>query len=166
MQLIYSSEGVETPWSIDRVVLDTVVGARSCAVIVLRMNPGGPTQTTRVYCADTAVMTAWHAATSSHRPARPIAPRGILEQRLDDGSTVRFEADSVVTETIGAIRVGVLPTTVTTRDPSGRIVRRLRERFSLGLATATGGVFEQRDTLAADGWRVIRRFELVGIRIP
>ena len=60
----------------------------------------------------------------------------------------------------------VVPTTVTTRDTTGRVLRRLRERFAVSLGTAVGGVFEVPDSSQAGGWRVEREFELVRIVRP
>jgi hypothetical protein len=101
----------------------------------------------------------------------------MMENRQANGGLVRFETLEPTVENIpleggssGASAVptpiDVIPTTVTTFDSTGQIVRRLRERFSVALATATGGVFEVPDTTQSSGWRTIQRFELVAIRVP
>ena len=77
---------------------------------------------------------------------------------------MRYETGAVAEEVIGGLRIAVVATTVTTIDSSGRPKRRLRERYAIGLATATGGVFEVPDATAPDGWRAEQAFELRAIR--
>jgi len=50
--------------------------------------------------------------------------------------------------------------------PAVYLTHQLNERFSIGLATATGGVFEIADSTQVGGWLVRRRFDLVAIRYP
>ena len=57
----------------------------------------------------------------------------------------------------------VLFTTVTTRDSTGRVTRRLREQFAPALLTAVEGTFEVPDSTQAGGWRVLSQFRLTGI---
>ncbi|MGH7561503.1 MAG: hypothetical protein ACRENB_10830 [Gemmatimonadales bacterium] len=80
------------------------------------------------------------------------------------GDTVHFSTGAVSEETISGRRIVVVATTVLTVDSLGRPKRRLRERYSPGLLTATGGVFEVPDATAAGGWREERAFELREVR--
>ena len=119
-------------------------------------------------------MTTRDARSGMARPARPLGARASLEVAQPNGGRVRYETGDVAEERINVEVSGtvmpndipVLPTTVTTFDSTGKVVRRLRERFSIGLATATGGAFEVPDSTQTGGWRVVRRFELVAIRLP
>jgi hypothetical protein len=61
---------------------------------------------------------------------------------------------------VGAFRLPVIATIVTTIDAQGRPKRRLRERYAITLATATGGTFEVPDPAAPTGWRAEQSFEL------
>ena len=177
MALVYSSDGVESPpWAIDSVQRLVSVGPHEgCVRIRLRTSPAQAVPDTRQHCVDGATMMNWDERAGTLRPARPLGARAVLEIPQANGGRVRYETGDLSVEQIPHQRgptttlptaVGVLPTTVTTFDSAGRIVRRLRERFSITLATATGGVFEIPDSTQAGGWRVQRRFELVAIRQP
>ncbi len=165
MQLVYSSGGVETPWTIDSLMRNLTIGSRTgCVRIRLRTSQQG-TPETRALCADTTLL-SWDDRSGELRPTRPLKAGGVLEVVQRSGGSVRFEAGSPSTERVGETVLWVLPTTVTTRDSTGRVVRRLLERFSIGLATATGGVFEVPDSTRQSGWRTVRSFELVALRQP
>jgi hypothetical protein len=166
MQLIYASGGVESAWTVDSVARDTTLGGRSpCVRIRLRTRSEGAPET-RAYCTDSTMMFTWDDRTQQLRASRPLSAGGALELPQRDGGQVRFESAASTVEQIGTQSLEVIPTTVTTRDSTGTIVRRLRERFSVGLATATGGVFEVPDSSQAGGWRTVRSFEMTAIRIP
>jgi hypothetical protein len=93
----------------------------------------------------------------------------VMEFVRSNGTRVRYEVGGTGQERIpglGIDRVPVVLTTVTTMDSTGRPVRRLRELYAIGLATATGGEFEVPDSTAAEGWRVEQRFKLREIRMP
>jgi hypothetical protein len=178
MQLVYASDGVESPpWVIDSVVREVSVGGRSgCVRLRLRINPSQPNAEMRVHCSDESMMLNGDERTNTVRSARPLGDGALLELRQSNGTLVRFETSQQSTERVrtagaaGAARdsamIVVLPTTVTTFDSTGKAIRRLRERFSIGLATATGGVFEVADSTQPGGWRVSRKFDLVAIRYP
>jgi hypothetical protein len=167
MELVYASEGVETPWVVDSVTHDTTFGGRrGCVRMRIRTSPAQQTAETRVFCADSASMYAWNATAGELRASRPLAPNVTVEFVLSGGRKARYETGSATKEVIGGQVIDVLQTTVTTLDSLGRAVSRLRERFSVALATATGGVFEAPDMAAQGGWRVTRKFDLVRIRTP
>jgi hypothetical protein len=75
-----------------------------------------------------------------------------------NGDTVRYTTEDNSYETISGMRLQVITTTVLTVDSLGQPKRRLRERYAVSLATATGGVFEVPDPNA--GWRAEQTFEL------
>ena len=162
-QLVYSSGGRENPpWIVEAIVRDTTLGGiASCSVIHLRTSPTQQAPEVRAQCQRGDTLFAWDAASLAHRPLRPLGPAMSLEVRGRAGTTSTFETGARGVERIGAYEVPVIPTVVTTRDSAGRIVRRLRERFSIGLATATGGTFEVPDSASSQGWRTERAFELI-----
>jgi hypothetical protein len=176
MQLSYASDGVESPpWIIDSIGTFSTSISPTCVRIHLRTNPSQTVPETRAHCSDSATMYQWDERTGTPRPARPLRSGMTLEVRQANGLLARFETGTMDVERV-PVRLGttatsmtpleVLPTIVTTIDSAGRAVRRLRERFATGLATATGGVFEVPDSTQPGGWRVARRFELVAIRLP
>jgi hypothetical protein len=161
MQLVYRSGGVDTPWQIDSVEHNTAVAGRTgCVRLSLRMSPTQRVSERRVHCTDGITMTTWDSASRQHRPARPLGGRRLDVPRAARG-VVRFDAEAVQSDTVSGIPLRVVPTTVTTIDASGRVIRRLRERFAIELATATYGVFEVPDS---SGWRIEREFRLVAVR--
>lgn len=167
MELVYASDGVETPWAVDSVTHDTTFGGRrGCVRMRIRTSPTQQTADTRAQCADSAMMYSWDTTTSSLRAIRPLTPNTTVEFDLSGGRKTRYETTHFTRDVIGGQVIDVLPTTVTTLDANGRAVSRLRERFAITLATATGGTFESPDITARGGWRETRSFELVAIRPP
>jgi hypothetical protein len=79
---------------------------------------------------------------------------------------LRYETSAIERDRGDGFDVDVLPTVLLTLDSAGRPVRRLRERFSLGLATATSGAFEVPDSASPGGWRVTQEFVLIARRVP
>lgn len=166
MRLVYSSGGRETPaWVIEDIVRDTSLGEMSnCSVIRLRTSPTQPSPEVRAQCVSDNVLYAWDASSQRHRALRPLATGVSMATRSNPGGTSStFEVIAHGTESIDAHELSVIATIVTTRDSTGRVVRRLRERFSLALATATGGVFETPDSSSATGWRTVQALELTRI---
>jgi hypothetical protein len=160
--LVYSSGGVETAWTIDSLASDTTLGDRSgCVRMRLRLGPTAP-QSTRAFCADSGRLLTWDDRLQQHRAARPLIANGSLAVR-STGSVSVFETGDFAADTISGVPIDVIPTTITTRDSTGRVVRRLRERFSVQLLTATRGVFEVPDPAQQRGWRVERQFDLVRV---
>lgn len=174
MQLVYVSDGVESPWTVDSVVRDVTIGRQTgCVRIRLRISPYQVNADTRVHCLrDDTMMNA--DSTGRLQPARPLLAGVSMLIEQPNAGRVQFETLQAAVEQIPVqqgdsltrIAVDVLPTTVTTFDSSGKVIRRLRENFSVALGTATGGVFEVPDPSLRSGWRVVRRFSLVSIRMP
>ena len=160
--LIYSSGGVETPWTMDSVAVDTTLAGRSgCTRLKLRLSPAAR-QTTRAFCADSVMLWTWNDSTQTLRESRPLREGGTFSVSSPRGTTV-YETGTPTTEKIGGVEVWVIPTTVWTRDGSGRVIRKLTENYALGLLTATRGTFEIPDSTRAGQWIVQQRFELIGI---
>ena len=173
MQLVYERDGVQTPWTIDSVVPFSATGMKGCIRIQLRTSPTQATPEKRAHCSDSATMYNWDDRLGRPRGVRPLLVNMLMEMRQQNGTLVRYEASAPTLERIRTERgpnadttaIEVIPTVVTTMDSTGKAVRRLRERFSVGLATATGGVFEVPDSTTAGRWRTTLQFELVRIRI-
>ena len=165
MQLVYESGGVGATWTLDSVAHDTTLGGRAgCVRMRVRTAADQAVPEVRAYCRDATTMFAWDERTGTHRPSRPLRGGDSLRSPQRNGGSALYETAAAIEEMIGARTITVVPTTVTTRDSTGTPVRRLRERFSIGLATATGGVFEERDLTQPGGWRIARSFELTLIR--
>ena len=175
-QLVYASNGAESPpWMIDSVVRDVSLGGRTgCVRIRLRTNPTQSIASTRIHCVDSLTMLNWDSLPKVWRPARPLGANSALDLPLPNGGRNRFEAGQPTVERIviergsrrDSVTVEVIPTILTTFDSTGKAIRRLRERFSVALATATGGIFELADSSHAGGWRLNQKFDLVAIRRP
>ncbi|MEX2178247.1 MAG: hypothetical protein WD801_06025 [Gemmatimonadaceae bacterium] len=163
-QLVYASAGQDAPpWTVEQITRDTTLGGmHRCSVIHLRTSPAQAAPEHRMYCVRGDTLFAWDSAQLRHAPLRPVGPDMSMEVK---GRTVTstYVTGERLREAIGSVAVDVLVTTVTTRDSTGAVVRRLRERYSVGLATATGGVFEIPDSTASSGWRQQRAFELVRV---
>ena len=165
MQLVYGSGVNQSPMIVDSVSHDTTLGGRSgCVRIRQRASRPDAVLETRAYCSDAMLMYTWDDTSSSPRASRPLRSGDSLRVSLRNGGSAVFTTTIAAAETISARVVRVIPTTVLTRDSTGRVIRRLTERFSIGLATATGGVFEVPDSTQVGGWRVTQRFELTAIR--
>jgi hypothetical protein len=176
MQLVYSSDGQSSPpWTIDSIVRDVSIGDHAgCIRIRLRLNPAQPTADTRIHCVDSLTMLNWDTRAGAIRPARPLGANAQLDIRQANGGRNQFATTQPTVErirvergpAIDTVSLDVIPTTVTTFDSTGKAVRRLRERFSVALATATGGVFEVADSTVPGGWRTTQVFNLALIRLP
>ena len=163
MQLVYSSNGIEAPWLVVSANADSVVAeGRRCLSVRLRLNPADSSITWRIQCADGKQMLALNAAEGRLSPARPL-DAGELVMRRADGSMTRYVARAIEADTIGGVAYVVVPTVVEYTDPAGKVVRRLRERFAIELATATCGVFEAAD---GAGFRTERQFVLAAVVNP
>jgi hypothetical protein len=174
-QLLYGSDDARpSPWTIDSVVRDVSIGGKTgCVRLRLRLPPQFAPQM-RLHCVDRAMMFNWDSIAQILRAGRPLGAGGTLDIPQANGGRVQFAAAQPVLEWVrverttspDSVAVRVIPTTVTTFDSTGKAIRRLRERFSVALATATGGVFEVADSSIAGGWRSSRKFDLVAIRYP
>jgi hypothetical protein len=168
MVLVYESEGAEQPpWTVDSLRLDAPLlpGAR-CAVVHLRRRPDAPAAEELRLCVTRDTLYRWEDAGSRWAISRPVGPGMVWTSISANGDTVRFETGAPAQETVSGLPLQVVPTTVTTTDSLGRPKRRLRERYALTLATATGGVFETPDSTAPGAWVARQAFELRRIQVP
>jgi hypothetical protein len=168
MRLVYASNrGTPQPaWIIDSVRFDVQLGGRTgCTIIDLRVDPNSPSGDRRSYCIDGGTLYAWNERLRQWAPSRPLVAAMTLDVARPNasGGRVRYEIGVRDREVVGAHVFDVVHTVVTTYDESGRAVRRLRERYALALASATGGVFEVPDPSAPGAWRVESEFQLVDV---
>jgi hypothetical protein len=166
MQLVYASAGSDqAPWVIDVVERGLALkGDADCAKLGIRRRAGQTEADESRLCVDRETLYAWDAKASGWIPQRPVGPNMQLTLPRPNGDTMRYETGALSDETIGAMQVQVVATTVTTLDSAGAPKRRLRERYAVALATATGGIFEVPDAAASTGWRTEQVFELRAIR--
>jgi hypothetical protein len=167
MELVYSSNGQDQPaWRIDSVRHDQSLRPGSvCTVVFQRRMPQNPAEEIRL-CQSQDTLLSWNPERGEWRAQRPVGPNMSLDFTRPNGDRVRFETGDSGEEEISGRKIPVVATTVTTTDSTGRPKRRLRERYALGLATATGGVFEIPDSVQAGAWRAQQSFELREIRWP
>lgn len=165
LRLVYASGGTEQPaWTVDSVTHGVVVGARQgCARIALRTRPNQPTPELRLLCRSGDTLYAWNAAAAELRVQRPIGASMSIAISQANGGSVRYVTGEVGRVEVSGRAYGFVRTTVTTHDASGRVVRRLRERYATALATALDGSFEVPDSTAAGGWRETQRFVLARV---
>jgi len=146
-----------SPWIVDSVAVGVpLMPGADCARFTIRRGEQAPNESR--YCVLRDTMFVWDARRSAWTAQRPVGPRMTMVHARVGGDTVRYTTDTLTFETISGVRVPVLPTTVLTLDSLGKPRRRLRERYALSLATATGGVFEAAD--GNGGWRPEQIFEL------
>jgi hypothetical protein len=162
LKLFYVSGGVAQPvWTVDSVTHDVVVGERrGCARIVMRTRPDQGVPEVRVVCLGGDTLYAWNATAKELRVQRPVGPAMSFEFRQGNGNVVRYVTSDAGRAAVSGRSFGFVHTSVLTHDSTGRLVRRLRERYAIALGTALDGVFEVPDSTAAGGWREIQRFAL------
>jgi hypothetical protein len=166
MRLLFLTGSSETFWHIDSVTRDTTLGGmHGCTRIVLRTSAERPAEV-RGYCSDRGMLHMWEESSRTLRPLRPIAPGRTLDLRHANGVVSRYETGAMETDRVVGVEVQVLPTTVTTYDSDGRVIRRVRERYAPGLFTATTGVIERPDPDTVEGYRAELRFTLASIIRP
>lgn len=164
MELIYASGGSEiAPWVVEA-RRDTAVSGARCSIVMVKTNPSQPTER-RFTCVSNDSLLVFDPGSLNLRLLRPVGSSMKAEVR-GRATVATYETEVAHADTISGVVLQVVPTTVTTRDTTGRVLRRLRERFAISLGTAVGGIFEVPDTSRAGGWRVEREFELVRIVRP
>jgi hypothetical protein len=158
MRLTYEAQGKRSePWVVASVKLDVPFAgrARTSFVAVRKDGPQAPAEEQRLVREKGILL---EHSSGAWVPARPVRP-GLVVQKKN----ARFTAHGLGLETIGGVLIPVVHTTIEFLDPQGKPARRLRERYAVGLATATGGVFETADPAAPGGFKPTLTFELVGI---
>lgn len=164
MELVYASGGTENaPWVVEA-RRDTAIRGARCSIVSMRTSPTQPTER-RFTCLSNDSLLVFEPGSVNPRLLRPVGSSMKAEVR-GRMTIATYETATAHADTISGVVLNVVPTTVTTRDTTGKPLRRLRERFAVGLGTAIGGVFEVPDSSQASGWRIEREFELVRIVRP
>lgn len=159
MERVYAAGGKESPaWVVEHVAVGVARGGQAAASRV-RVRKEGPAEETWLAEVDGYLLE--QRADGTWKKSRPVRS-GLA---LRDGAA-EYRCGTVALETIGGVKVPVVHTVVTFFGDGGKAVRRLRERYAVGLATATGGVFEKADAAAPGGWRRAMAFELTRIVRP
>jgi hypothetical protein len=165
MQLIYSSNDQDiAPWYIDSVRRDSTLRPGSACTVIHQRRQAAPGELRLCLANDT--LFGWSAERNEWRPQRPVGPHMVMRFSRANGIELHYATTELGEEQIDGRTIPVVLTTVTTSDSAGRPMRRLRERYAIGLATATGGEFEVPDSTAVDGWRTEQQFTLREIRYP
>ena len=164
MELVYASSGSEiTPWVVEG-RRDTAVAGARCSIVSIRTNPSQPTER-RFTCLSNDSLLVLDPSGVNLRLLRPVGS-GMRAEIRGRATIATYETATARADTVAGVVLNVVPTTVTTRDTTGRVLRRLRERYAVGLGTAVGGIFEVPDSSQAGGWRTEREFSLVRIVRP
>jgi len=168
MTLTYGSGGRDQPpWTVDSVHRALSLGGRSgCTRIFLRMRPDQPSAPPRVACRGGDTLFTWSVTASEWRAERPLGGGMTLRVPQPSGAMLDYATGQLGDTTISGHRFAFVHTTVVTSDAQGRVVRRLRERYAVALATALGGVFEVPDSATTGAWRESQRFDLIRVAIP
>ena len=164
MELVYASGGSEIPAWVVEAKRDTAISGARCSIVSMKTNPAQPTER-RFTCLSNDSLLVFDPGSVNLRLLRPVGSSMKAEVR-GRVTIATYETATAHADTISGVVLRVIPTTVTTRDTTGKVLRRLRERFAVSLGTAVGGVFEVPDTTQASGWRTEREFELVRIVRP
>jgi hypothetical protein len=166
MTLVYASGGQDQPaWSIVSLEVGAALKDQAdCARLRIRRRPDEMEPDDSRLCVEHQTLYAWDTDRAAWLPQRPVGPDMDLTIPRAGGGSVRYVTGIVGVDVIGARRLRVVDTTVTTMDAAGKAVRRLRERYALSLATATGGRFETPDPERPGEWRTQQIFELREIR--
>lgn len=159
MRLVYASQGRElAPWSIDSLDLAAEFGGRtSCSVVRFGARD------LRRGCVERDTLYAWSESAGGLVASRPVGAGMSMRVAGANGATLLYETSAADLFRVSGMDVPVLATTVTTTNASGTVVRRLRERYALSLATAVDGTFEVPSDTARGGWTTERAFSLVRI---
>jgi hypothetical protein len=112
-------------------------------------------------CADT--LFSWNEQQSRLLATRPVGANMSLRVSTSTGGHAVYETGVIEKVTLSGQTFDALPTTVTTYNAEGAVVRRLRERYVLALATALGGIFEVPDPARPGQWNVQQQFVLARI---
>lgn len=164
MELVYASGGSEiAPWVVEG-RRDTAVAGARCSIVSMKTSPSQPTER-RFTCLSNDSLLVLEPGGLNLRLLRPVGSSMKAEIR-GRATIATYETATAHADTVSGVVLDVVPTVVTTRDTTGRPLRRLRERYAVGLGTAVGGIFEVPDPSLAGGWRTEREFELVRIVRP
>ncbi len=153
-RLVYESAGQQTVWVVDSVRFGD---DSACAQAWIRI---GPRLEERHDCIRDGALHRLDLRSGQWREERPLAPS--TERRYARGAgTAVFQTGALRTDTIGTRLVRTVETTMLMLDSTGTPVRRLLERYAVGLMTATWGRFETPEP--GGGWRVQQEFRLQAI---
>jgi hypothetical protein len=166
MTLVYASGGQDQPaWLIVSVEVGAALKEHAdCARLRIRRRPDEVEPADSRLCVERQILYGWDADRAAWLPQRPVGPNMDLTIPRANGRSEHYVTGSIGVDVIGARRLRVVDTTLTTMDAEGKAVRRLRERYALSLATATGGRFETPDPERPGQWRTQQIFELREIR--
>lgn len=165
MELVYESNGVQgRPWRVQAVERDITLGGRTgCQRVTFEA--GGPRAgiDVRVTCEADGFLFAWDSTAKLWRQSRPLAPGRTMESRSAAGTVSRYTTGAESSVTIDGHHLKVIETEVVTSDSTGKILRRLRERYAPAIGSAVWGAFEVPE---GSGWKTQNEFRLSGLRAP
>src|SRR5262245_12606354 len=140
MHLVYRNDGQrQEPWTIDSVRVGGLTPEQSdCVTYWIRLRAAQPSEE-RTMCVRGTMLQRWDASLGALRDERPVVPRQRWSVGRANGDLATYETGDLEEATVGTHKFLALPTTVTTRNMVGVVLRRLRERYVLVLLTASDG---------------------------
>ena len=165
-QLFYVSDGREQPpWIVDSVQIgQPLKPGAECASLSLRRKPDDPKPERSRLCLASDTLYRWEKATGAWVISRPVGPDMAVTLVKTNGDSVRFETGARGEDMVSGNAIGVVSTTATTVDATGRPRLRVRERYAVSLATAISGTFEAPDPAARGLWILKHTFALKELR--
>jgi hypothetical protein len=156
IELVYESRGVaQAPWVYDSVRVVERQDFDRCVVTGRRSQPA------RESCVRGDTLFE-RSASDGYRAVRPLGPNMQLDVHTAAGDILHYTTREAGIERIaGGLEVVSLVTTIITRNASGTVTRRLRERYAPALLSAVWGVFEEPDE--SGGWRSGMEFSLIDV---
>jgi len=165
-QLFYVSDGrAQPPWVVDSVQTgQPLKPGADCASLTLRRRPEDPKPERSRLCLASDTLYRWEKAAGAWVVFRPVGPDMAVTLVKANGDSVHYETGALGEDMVSGNAIGVVSTTVTTVDASGRARLRVQERYAISLATATSGTFEAPDPAAPGRWVVRHTFALKELR--
>ena len=115
MLLVYSSDGrAQAPWSVESVEAGAPLKPDAdCARVRIRRQPTQTPEEARL-CVDQGMLHSWDGIRNAWVAQRPVGPGMELTINRPNGDVVRYVTANAAEDVIGAFRIRVVETTVTT----------------------------------------------------
>lgn len=166
MTLVYSANGKPGDrWKVEKILHDQEHAGQKGATLIqyAAAEPGVQPEIRWRRLVDSTLHT-FDEETGEWSASRPVGPGITWEEKDPTGRvTARYATGAAGTDRIGEREIPIVETTISFLDDQGQVSRRLRERYSLGLETATQGIFEVPDPATPGQWKPTLTFELIQI---
>jgi hypothetical protein len=160
-QLFYFTDGrAQPPWIVDSVRSGQALRPNAdCASLTIRRSPSDRSPERSRLCVSGDTLYRLQPG-KDWAPSRPVGPDMTLTIVKPNGDSVLYETGAMGEDLVSGNAIQVVSTTITTVDARGRPRFRVRERYAVSLATATGGLIENPDPGAAGQWVTKHNYSL------